>query len=111
VHPRVIRDPEVDVTDEIADYVPNLRVPAMNAQDDRQQNYLGNLNDPEKYVLCRYCKAKHFYEEKLSCSTRKKLYFGTCCGKGAYVPAQLRGYPEFMKSIYLGSSVFSKKFF
>jgi hypothetical protein len=111
-NPRPVNEALAEDVEGLEDFVPAIKLLGMvTNEDDVPGSYIGNLNDDDRFVVCPYCDAKHFYMERLSRSTKKKSLFGLCCGKGKYVPSKPRGCPEFLKDMYMRKSVYSSEFF
>ncbi|KAG5565870.1 hypothetical protein RHGRI_001698 [Rhododendron griersonianum] len=69
------------------------------------RNFLGEMD-----VLCPYCKALHWMDEKLNRSSKKNPLFGTCCLQGnVRLPLQITPPPP-LQALYDGNDNQSKSF-
>jgi hypothetical protein len=90
--------------DEVEEFVPSIKVPAMIMYYDKvEPHYCGNLQEQGKYMVCNCCKARHFKDEKLTCSDESKgeYYFHGCCGRGLYAPGKMANFPPVLKNLFM----------
>ncbi|KAF5201554.1 hypothetical protein FRX31_008859, partial [Thalictrum thalictroides] len=67
--------------------------PIVNLPEER--HFLGRMN-----VVCRYCSALHWVDERLSNSTSNTSLFGMCCLQGKIRLPLLSPLPPAIRSLY-----------
>lgn len=68
------------------------------------------LNVGENKLNCRHCKARVFYNERLSSSTKKRYDFGICCSNGKVKLPPIIEPPVEIKKLYIQDDPHSKFF-
>ena len=90
--------------DELEDLPTSISIGA-RAHKESCRHYLGKMD-----VLCPYCSALHWMDEKLTKSSIKRPLFGTCCLEGKIRLPLLITPPPPLQALYDGNNDQSKSF-
>lgn len=61
-------------------------------------------------VVCLYCQARHWMDEKLASSSKTTPKFGMCCNHGQVVPQPVQAPPPLLQHLFTSDDPQSKEF-
>ncbi|CAG8782976.1 15644_t:CDS:1, partial [Gigaspora rosea] len=77
----------------------------LSSQYEYDRHNLGRMN-----IDCIHCGALHWFDERLTSSSRNHLKFGTCCSHGQVILPLLQDPPLLLRQLFEGQDDLSKEF-